>query len=202
MDKEKLVKLLKHTGFHGEITILNCVDSTNLTAKEYALSGKECLVTARVQTAGKGRFDRTFESNDGGLYMSVCLKVSPATFNKITEEADENSQAVFQLGERLLQYPVQAGEAVRNALKKLYGEPFQIKLPNDIYLKDKKICGILMEAVPHNDDIFLIFGIGINLENELSGELVNAANLKKLTGKTVEKEFLCAAIIQELHNIL
>ena len=59
-----------------------------------------------------------------------------------------------------------------------------------------------MEAVPHDDDIFLIFGVGINLENELSEELVNAANLKVLTGKNVEKELLCAAIIQELYKIL
>ncbi|MCQ2529768.1 MAG: biotin--[acetyl-CoA-carboxylase] ligase family protein [Lachnospiraceae bacterium] len=201
MDIDKLQLLLKDK-FCGVIENHESVASTNDRAKEYALQGKECLIMAERQTAGKGRYDRTFESETGGLYMSLCLKVSPATFNKITEEADEESQAVFQLGERLLQYPVQAGEAVRNALASLYEEPFQIKLPNDILLNGKKICGILMEAVPHDDDIFLIFGVGINLENELSEELVNAANLKVLTGKTVEKELLCAAIIQELYKIL
>ncbi|MCQ2511860.1 MAG: biotin--[acetyl-CoA-carboxylase] ligase family protein [Lachnospiraceae bacterium] len=201
MNTDKLQLLLTDI-FCGLVENFESVASTNDVAKEYALQGKECLITAECQTAGKGRYDRTFESRTGGLYMTACLKVSQQILDGITEKAEEDSPAVFQLGERLLQYPVQAGEAVRTALEKLYDEPFRIKLPNDILLKNKKVCGILMEAVPHDDDIFLIFGIGINLENELSKELVNAANLKQLTGKTIEKEILCAAIIQELKKIL
>lgn len=201
MDLERLKHLIPRQ-FSGEILYLEKIPSTNETAKEYAIQGKECLILAEIQTAGKGRYDRKFDSKKGGLYMSLCLKVSTDTLNRITQDAEEDSKAVFVFGERLLQYPIQAGEAVRNALEKLYGEPFQIKLPNDILLKNKKICGILMEAVPHDDDIFLIFGIGINLENELSGELVQAANLMDLTGKRVEKEIICTEIIQELYNIL
>lgn len=201
MDSLK-IKSLIGAWFSGQIICLESVSSTNDIAKEYAIKGEECLITAEMQTAGRGRYDRSFESRKGGLYMSTCLKVNQETLNIIAEEADEKSRAVFQLGERLLQYPVQAGEAVRNALENLYEGDFEIKLPNDILLMGKKVCGILMEAVHHDDDIFLIFGIGINMENELSEELTSAENLKNLTGKIVEKELLCAEVMKELYKVL
>lgn len=188
--------------FHGEIIGFDLTDSTNRTAKEYAVQGKESLVLAEQQSAGKGRYNRSFVSEKGGLYMSLCLKVEKERLEKFAEEKNEGEDGTFALGERLIRYPVEAGEAVAKALGTLFGERFEIKLPNDVLLHGKKVVGILIEAIHHDEDIFLVFGVGVNLENPLPEALDMAANLLDLTGKRIQKERVCAEIIKELMGIL
>ena len=199
--------------FNGDIVHFDLTDSTNRTAKEYAARGEECLVLAERQSAGRGRYNRGFVSEKGGLYMSVCLKVAKQRLEQfaaagnegnsaVAEQASPSHDATFALGERLIRYPVQAGEAVARALGTLFDEKFEIKLPNDILLNKKKVVGILIEAIHHDEDIFLVFGIGVNLENPLPKELDMAANLLDLTGKTVPAERVCAQIVREVTGIL
>lgn len=188
--------------FHGEIIGFDLTDSTNRIAKEYALQGKESLILAEQQSAGKGRYNRTFVSDKGGLYMSLCLKVTKERLEQFASEKSADEDGTFALGARLIRYPVEAGEAVAKALRTLFQEQFEIKLPNDVLLNRKKVVGILIEAIHHDEDIFLVFGVGVNLENQLPKELDMAANLLDLTGKRIPKERVCAEIIKELMGIL
>lgn len=127
--------------------ILDCTGSTNSLCRSFAEKGEtDILAVAFSQTAGKGRLQRTFFSpKNTGIYFSLLLSpdISPEDAPLITAAA-----------------AVSAAETA----EKLSGKNIMIKWVNDIYLKDKKICGILTESGCENGKIsFIICGMGINL---------------------------------------
>ncbi|MEG2199774.1 MAG: biotin--[acetyl-CoA-carboxylase] ligase [Anaerovorax sp.] len=132
-----------------QLHLFKTLDSTNLTAKKMALDGAPhgTIVISEQQTAGRGRMGRDFFSPaSSGIYMSMLLK---PTF--------DTSRAVL--------ITTAASVAVSRAIEATTGFRVQIKWVNDLYLKGKKICGILTEGVTnfetnHIDSIVL--GIGIN----------------------------------------
>jgi len=125
--------------------------STNLTAKELALHGSEegTIVIAQTQRQGRGRFDRTWQSPKGGVYLSIILR--PRTPIEKTS---------------LL--PFVAALAVTKAVLS-YGIPARIKWPNDVLVHGKKIAGILLESETSGITVpYVVVGIGINLNTPLS----------------------------------
>ena len=110
------------------------------------------IVVARQQTAGRGRLGRSFFSPSDGVYMSVIIKPS------------------FDLSKSTL-VTVAAAAAVAEAVDEVCGrtEETEIKWVNDIYLKGKKICGILTEGISDFESgriESLIVGIGVNTTTE------------------------------------
>ncbi len=126
------------------------VDSTNEEVKRLAAkgAGHGTLAVANQQTAGKGRLGRYFYSPDQtGIYMSLLLKLG------------------LNFSESLL-VTTAASVAVCRAIEEVCDISCGIKWVNDIYLHNKKICGILTEAVmdPAEGKISgMICGIGINV---------------------------------------
>ena len=127
------------------------IDSTNRAAKEAAvtgLAGHGGCVVAGKQTAGRGRRGRSFYSpEEAGLYLSVILKPRGS------------------LKESLL-LTAEAAVAVYKAVLRTTGISLGIKWVNDLYYNEKKVCGILTEAVTdfESGDIdFAVVGIGLNL---------------------------------------
>lgn len=125
------------------------VDSTNAVARDLAREGAEegTLVIADRQTGGKGRMGRKFFSYNGGIYMSLILRpaLSPSDTLFITCAA-----------------AVAAAQTINEAV----GCRPLIKWVNDIYVCDKKVCGILTEGAvnPKTQKLqYAILGIGINL---------------------------------------
>lgn len=129
------------------------IDSTNSEAKRLLTDGicEPFLVVADSQTAGRGRFGRSFYSPPGtGVYMT--LVVSP--------EIETNAPVTITAA---------AAVAVCRVVKKLTGKEVQIKWVNDIFFGGRKICGILTEAVADMETgtfKHIIIGIGINLNTE------------------------------------
>ncbi len=126
------------------------IDSTNRAAKEAAvtgLAGHGGCVVAGKQTAGRGRRGRSFYSpEEAGLYLSVILKPRGS------------------LKESLL-LTAEAAVAVYKAVLRTTGISLGIKWVNDLYYNEKKVCGILTEAVTdfESGDIdFAVVGIGLN----------------------------------------
>ncbi len=119
-----------------QLTILSydTLDSTNNEAKrqlaaEEIADGKMLLIAAEQQTAGRGRLGRSFYSPpDTGIYMSFVFTAAASL-----------TDAVGITGA--------AAVAVARAVRSLTGKAPQIKWVNDVFLEDKKICGILTEAV-------------------------------------------------------
>jgi BirA family biotin operon repressor/biotin-[acetyl-CoA-carboxylase] ligase len=161
------------------------LESTQKKAKEIAKEAEPWIVVlAKEQTGGYGRKGNFWHSPKGGLYFSVIL---PKT--KI-----EDLQILTIL----------AAFCVAKILKEDFKlEPF-IKLPNDVYVNGKKICGILTENMVLGKEVKnSIIGIGLNtniekfpkdLENittsikiELKKEVDNRELLKKILEELKEK---------------
>ena len=134
-----------------EIKIFDAISSTNLEARQLAVSGMAghgSFVVAMEQTAGRGRRGREFYSPKGnGIYLSVILEP------KGTLEGS-------------LLITTAAATAVYKAVKEVCGVKLGIKWVNDLYKDNRKVCGILTEAVTDFESgniEFAIVGIGLNL---------------------------------------
>ncbi len=128
------------------------VDSTNTVARKQALLGapEGTVVLADSQTQGRGRMGRQFFSPDGsGLYMSILLR----------PDTDTNP----------LYITTAAAVAVAQAIEEASGISATIKWVNDVYCRDKKVCGILTEGVFDQGLQFVILGIGINVLTPIGG---------------------------------
>ena len=122
------------------------VDSTNQIAKEWALSGAPgaSFVIADEQTGGRGRGKNRFFSPAGGIYLSVIYRGSD--------------------NEKLADYLTVAGAAVTaEAISTVTGVDCGIKWVNDLFVRGKKVCGLLAESVFRGDERLMVLGIGINL---------------------------------------
>ena len=165
------------------IEVLKSVSSTNIYAKKCAEERAErMLVLAEEQTEGRGRRGRSFYSPYGtGLYMSLLMKV-------------ERSLAQF------VPITVAAAVAGTRAVTQLSGKEAKIKWVNDIYLDNKKICGILAEAVSDAKSGMLtavVVGIGVNVFTENYPEDIKDKAGSLLPGALTRNE-LAAEITKEL----
>lgn len=160
----------------------NEIDSTNKYLKEKEdIEDFDCVI-AQTQTAGVGRRGNLWVSNLGMGIFSFALKEDK---NKTLEE--------------YMRLPLIAGISVLSGLKKIENLDYKFKWTNDIYLQDKKICGILVEKIRD----FFIIGIGININNEDFGYAQDrATSLKKVTGKFYPTEDIIFCIINEFKKYL
>lgn len=138
-----------------KIFIYESIDSTNSEAKRRAMAGavSGTVVIAEEQTAGKGRLGRSFSSpKQGGLYISFIIK--PEQFNN-----------------RSLLLTLAGSVCACRAIERTTGLQPKIKWVNDLYLDNKKISGILTEAIMNfeNGEIeSIIIGVGINCNTDIS----------------------------------
>jgi len=151
------------------------VTSTNDVARELAEAGAEegTTVVAAEQTAGRGRYARRWHSPRGeGLYHSIVLR--PAV---------PPSRAPL-LG-------LVAAVALAETLREEYGVLADIKWPNDVMLRGRKIAGILMELETEEDRVkYAILGVGVNLnQGSFPEEIADVAtSLRRETGLTYDVE--------------
>ena len=170
----------------SRLLCLDTIDSTNTEAKRLLNAGYRgnFLVVADEQTAGRGRQGKQFYSPRGtGIYMTV----------------------VVHHGRRLqdaVSVTTAAGVAVCRAIEELTDKHPQIKWVNDVYIDDKKICGILTEAVVGMESGLaeaMIIGIGANMQTEqFPPDVENAASLDA----DVSRADMIAAIADHLWEIL
>ncbi len=145
-----------------DILEFDCLASSNDTAKELGVEGakENTVIIAKRQTAGRGRLTRQFFSpENSGIYMSILLR---------PEFSVENATLITPA----------AAVAVSETIDEICGTDTKIKWVNDIYLNNKKVCGILTESSFTNDGYFSILGIGINLyspENDFPDDIKEIA---------------------------
>lgn len=121
------------------------VDSTSSTAQQLVAEGVACgtVVYADVQTAGRGRQGRKWNSVEGNLMCSVILKRP-------------------ELLASLSVLPYLIGLAVHDSVAKyVHYDPVQLKWPNDVLVGGKKIAGVLIEKDSNSDAV--VVGIGLNI---------------------------------------
>lgn len=153
--------------------------STNEYLKRLKNPTEDAVVIADEQTGGRGSKGRSFCSAFGGCYLSA-LKLYP-----------EKAENCFKIMEN-------AAVAVCKTLD-AFGVHAMIKWPNDIFVGDKKICGILIENTLSGDMVSRsIIGIGVNVNNDLTGIEGIATSVKILTGKEISLDAFRFTLIHNL----
>lgn len=151
---------------------LDSVDSTNNYAMGLIHAGTAqhgTAVLARHQTNGKGQRGKVWET-EPGANLSFSIIVKPNLL--ITE------------GFQLL---ATVAVAVCNELEKYMGDEACIKWPNDLYWRDRKTGGILIEnSIRGTDWQWAIIGIGINVNQTQFGQLQNPVSIKQVSGKQTD----------------
>ena len=157
------------------------ISSTNDYAKAKRTEGKNRIVTAKRQTGGRGTKGRSFVSTEGGVYVT-----------KLRFYENLPAAEAFTI-------MAQAAVAVCRTLE-FYDIKPVIKWANDIYVADKKICGILIENVFSGKNVrSSVVGVGLNVVNELPQELCEiATTMQKTTGKTYSVEEVRERLVSEL----
>ncbi len=166
------------------------IDSTNLQARRAAAdgAGEGLVVISGSQSAGRGRLGRSFFSpDDTGLYMSILLRPTLPP-----EKAVLITSAV--------------AVAVCDAIREVCGMEAGIKWVNDIFLHDRKVCGILTEAAFSPSDGHLeysICGIGINVyppENGFPEEIAAIAGAVCPAPSSGLRNRLAAAVLHHFFH--
>ncbi|MDR2616740.1 MAG: biotin--[acetyl-CoA-carboxylase] ligase [Endomicrobium sp.] len=154
--------------------------STQTTVKMLAQKAFDegTVVIVEKQTDGYGRIKRVWSSNPGGLWFSILLKPF------LVPEESTKLALILSIA---LKYTFD-----------LYNIDSKIKWPNDIFINNKKIAGIIIEMSAEQDIInWIVAGIGININNELPKELKDiATSLKEIINKEIDRtEFICKFFI-------
>lgn len=139
---------------------------------------EELFLYAGYQTAGRGQTGNGWESEpDKNLICSILLPNKNLYFLNI---------------------------AVSVAIIRLIGEPFTIKWPNDIYYRDKKLAGILLEnAIVGSIVKYSIAGVGLNVnQTKFTSDAPNPVSLKQITGKTYDIDQLMKDLFEAVKAVL
>ena len=126
-----------------DIYFFETIDSTNAFARKTQLKKPFLIVLSEQQTAGKGRYGKSWYSPESGnIYLSIK----------------------YQAKSMVPSLSLIVGLFVAEALDEASGQKInaQLKWPNDVLLKNKKICGILIESEIEQENIELTIGIGVN----------------------------------------
>ena len=149
------------------------VKSTNQTAIRLIESSKNefGLIVSEAQSKGKGQYGRKLISYKGNIFLSFFYKM---------ENINLSHSSLTKINCFL----------VKNVISKYYKKKITFKLPNDLLINKKKICGILQEKIEKLDQNYLIVGIGLNLIKSPKIKNYPTTSLLELTKhKTSKKMF-------------
>lgn len=178
--------LKEFINFDADILYYPIIDSTNNEAKRLVSNGsnRPMLIVAEEQTNGRGRQGKSFYSPPlTGIYMTLVTHPMSKLTNAVTATTA-------------------ASVAVCKAVEELTDLKPKIKWVNDVYLDDKKICGILTEAITDFETqtvSSVVIGIGMNIKTiHFPDEVENAASLNV----NISRVKLIAQIANNLNRIL
>lgn len=165
-------------------------DSTNRWLKAHGEG--TMVVVADYQTAGKGCGTNSWESERGkNLTFSMLIHPTDIPASQQFRITEVVSVALCEVLERyLLTVPELA-------------EGLSIKWPNDIYMGDKKICGVLIEnRLQGNVIVDSIIGIGLNVnQTEFVSDAPNPVSLRQLLGREIDREALLHDFLETLETV-
>ncbi len=189
ISKDSVLKGLKTKVVGKKLFVFESIDSTNTCVKTLAEVGNPegTVVVADFQTAGRGRLGRSWISEPGANLLFSLLLRPP-----IKKEAA--GQLTFY-----------SAVFIARALEVVTKRPVECKWPNDILLKGKKCCGILLENSIQQDKIdFSIVGIGINVNQSSFPEEMTrrATSLFLEFGHTFDRATLVQEMLREADALL
>lgn len=163
------------------LEIFESISSTNDYLRSVAAKKPLMVCLAEQQTQGKGRLGRTWQSPFGlNLYFSCLYRF----------EKDVSELAGLSLV---------AGLAVAKTLNE-FAPGFSVKWPNDVFYQGEKIAGSLIEVQAESHGAcYAVIGIGINANMLQGGGITQPfTSLRKITGKMIDRNELCARLLKHL----
>lgn len=184
LDEDVIRRQLKQ----GKVTVLPVIDSTN----QYLLerinelnSGDSCV--AEYQQAGRGRRGRKWFSPFGAnLYLSMFWRL------------EQGPAAAIGLS-------LVIGIVIAEVLHDLGADKVRVKWPNDLYLNDRKLAGILVEMTGKTGDAAqIVIGAGLNMVmRNVQTDVVNQGWITlQEAGVTIDRNTLAVSLIKELREAL
>lgn len=158
----------------SRIVVLDATASTQDECRRFAEGRPGCLVTARRQTAGRGRLGRHW-ADDRGQGAALTLSVAAQTPERLS---------------------IASAVAVCEGLEPFAGGQLGLRWPNDIIADGRKLAGILIEQL----DLIALIGVGVNVnQTDWPTELAGIAiSLRQLIGTEVDRIDVIAQLIQGL----
>ncbi len=189
LNPDNLTALLQATKRLGKsVLCYDEVDSTNTLAYHLAKEGapEGLLITAELQTNGKGRGGKIWQSSKGENLMFSLILRPKTEVQRTTLIALLAADAVAQ--------------TVTEWLSKSNGLRAMIKYPNDVLVGEKKISGVLLESRAGESVEFVVLGIGLNVNQTEFGAGVQetATSLKQLTMQRVDRAAVLEKTIETL----
>ncbi|MGF1879274.1 bifunctional biotin--[acetyl-CoA-carboxylase] ligase/biotin operon repressor BirA [Photobacterium frigidiphilum] len=172
-----------------QLELIPIIDSTNqYLLDRFGLLPKGAVCLAEYQQAGRGRRGRQWLSPFGSnLYLSMYWRL------------DAGMAAAMGLS-------LVVGVAIAETLQSLGADEVRVKWPNDLYYRDKKLAGILVEMTGQaGDAAHLVIGMGLNIDMpDTQGSDIGQAwtNLSQACDKLPERNHLAAALIDSLQQTL
>ena len=190
----EITQNLKTKIIGNEIYYFDSIESTQEYAVKNSTNPKNngTVIIAQQQTRGKGRDGRRWVSPKGGIWLSIIL------------------QPKFDISAITL-FPIASALALSTAIEKCFEIKPELKWPNDITIKGKKVAGMLVDASIESNRIeSIVLGAGINFDvdvKKIEKDLKNAPNFYGATSlKNLKKDSNPIELIQtflvELEKII
>lgn len=166
------------------------VDSTNAFANRLLTHEKQAphgaVIVAETQTAGRGRMGRSWYSEpESGLYVSVLLRPG----------IPSNLAPLMTLG---------AAVSVHDAIERQTELDVDIKWPNDLLIRDKKVCGILGEMQAEVDLVkAMVVGVGVNVNHQQLPDDIRdrATSLRLESGRKQSRIEILVDFLEDFENL-
>ena len=181
MNIEKIEK-----NINQKIEYYEKIESTHIYAKKIEKQGDNILI-AEEQTGGIGTKERSWHS---GKNKNIAITIIKHPKCKVNE---------------LEGLTTKIAEVIVEAIYELYGIKLEIKIPNDLLLNGKKICGILTEIHTMSEKIeYMLISFGFNVnEEDFNPEIEKiATSLKKEFNKEFNREEIIIQIIKKINNLI
>jgi BirA family transcriptional regulator, biotin operon repressor / biotin---[acetyl-CoA-carboxylase] ligase len=168
-----------------KIKYFTSVRSTNDEAIKYIKKNNlnPTIILAKIQTNGKGTMGKKWVSRKGNIFMSIYFMI-------------DEKKIKFE------QFSILNPYIIKKILKKYTDQKIKIKLPNDILIKSKKLCGILQEVISFKNKKYLIIGIGINSVVRPLSNNFNATSLLKNSNFAIKNKDIVNDIKKAYEKIL
>lgn len=186
LDTERLRAAVATQRIGHRLVVLQETTSTNDAIAEMAADSAEgVVVLAEQQTGGRGQYGRRWESAAGkGLWLSILLRprLRVAHSSRLTDFL---------------------AEAIAATINEQFGIAASIKSPNDIYIVNRKVAGVLVEMrVEHSGSYCAIAGLGINVnhvQSDFPAELrETATSLALASGSVIDRSDLAIVLLRNL----
>ena len=178
-----------NTKFLGKrVYYFDSIDSTQNFAMEIASNDKEngTVIISKKQTVGRGRMKRKWKSPTGGIWMSIIIHPK------------------FDVSYTTL-VPIATSLALCMAIEKILKIKPELKWPNDVTLKGKKVAGVLVDtSIISNEIENVVLGIGINFKikpHELASTIKKTPNFYGVTTLVKKNEKALPLVQQFLYEL-